>query len=229
DRRKLPAPDDVRTDAGQSLVAPRTATEQKLLAIWRELLGADRIGIHDDFFVLGGHSLLATQAVSRVRESLGVEVPLRTFFGAPTVAGLAIEVEALRLGDVTAAPPIVPVPREGSLPLSFAQARLWFLDHLENGSPAYNESAAFRLEGLLDTAALRWSLDELLRRHESLRTTFPEVDGQAVQTLQPPASFEIPLIDLRWIPLEMRDAAARELALGQAQRPFDLARGPLVR
>ncbi|HYX25073.1 MAG TPA: amino acid adenylation domain-containing protein, partial [Thermoanaerobaculia bacterium] len=230
DRRRLPAPDVARPETGQSLVGPRNATEARLVEIWSELLGIERIGVDDDFFELGGHSLLATQAVSRVREAFGVELPLRTFFDAPSVAAMAAEVALLRLGSAEAeAPPIAPVPRDAALPLSFAQERLWFLDRLETRTLAYNESAAFRLEGRLDAAALRWSLDELLRRHESLRTTFPAVDGRAVQTIQPPAPFEMPLVDLRGLPAAARDAEVLGRALERAQHPFDLARGPLVR
>jgi amino acid adenylation domain-containing protein len=230
ERRLLPAPEAARPEGGESFVAPRDATEERLAAIWRQLLGADRVGIHDDFFELGGHSLLATQAVSRVREELGVELPLRAFFEAPTVAAVAEAVAALRLQDAAAeAPPIVPVPRSGRLPLSFAQERLWFLDRLDTRALAYNESAAFRMEGPLAAAALRWSLDELLRRHESLRTTFPEIDGEAVQAIQPPAPFALVEADLTALPAAAREEAARELATAQARRPFDLARGPLVR
>ncbi len=230
DRRLLPAPDLGRPQMGEAPVAPRNAVEETLAEIWRELLGVPRIGVDDDFFELGGHSLLATQALSRVREAFAVELPLRAFFAASTVAAVAQEVAELRLrGGEASAPPIVPVPRDGRLPLSFAQERLWFLDRLDTRTLAYNEAAAFRLAGRLDVAALRWSLDELLRRHESLRTTFPEVDGQAVQAIQPPSSFVIPLLDLRGVPEDARDAEARRLAFGQALQPFDLERGPLVR
>ncbi|HEX3531123.1 MAG TPA: condensation domain-containing protein, partial [Thermoanaerobaculia bacterium] len=230
DRRRLPAPDGARPESAQSLVAPRNAVEERLLEIWKELLGSERIGVEDDFFALGGHSLLATQAVSRVRQAFGVELPLRTFFGAPSVAAVAAEVAALRLGGGEAdVPPILPVPRGGSLPLSFAQERLWFLDRLEARTLAYNEAAAFRMEGALDVAAFRWSLDELLRRHESLRTTFPEIDGQPVQIIPPAAPFDIPLADLSMIPPARHDAEVRRLALAHASRPFSLAQGPLVR
>jgi len=230
DRRRLPAPDGARPESAQSLVAPRNAVEERLLEIWKELLGSERIGVEDDFFALGGHSLLATQAVSRVRQAFGVELPLRTFFGAPSVAAVAAEVASLRLGGGEAdVPPILPVPRGGSLPLSFAQERLWFLDRLEARTLAYNEAAAFRMEGPLDVAAFRWSLDELLRRHESLRTAFPEIDGQPVQIIQPAAPFDIPLADLGMIPAARHDAEVRRLALAHSVRPFSLAQGPLVR
>jgi amino acid adenylation domain-containing protein len=229
DRRRLPAPGG-SPESGRSLVAARDATEERLLAIWKELLGVERIGVEDDFFALGGHSLLATQAISRVRQAFGVELPLRTFFAAPSVASVAAEISRLRLGGGEAdVPPIVPVPRDGRLPLSFAQERLWFLDRLEARTLAYNEAAAFRLEGPLDTAAFRGALDEILLRHESLRTTFPEVDGEAVQVIRPAAPFEIPGVDLRALPEDLHREEIHRLALSQALRPFSLAHGPLVR
>jgi amino acid adenylation domain-containing protein len=234
DRRRLPAPDFVGLETGRALVAPRNQTEERLLEIWRELLGGDRIGVEDDFFALGGHSLLATQAVSRVRKELGVELPLRTFFEAPTVAALAGEVEALRrsgggAGGGAEVPPVVPVPRVGPLPLSFAQERLWFLHLLDRRVLAYNESATFRLQGRLDQAAFRWSLTEVVRRHESLRTVFPEVESWTVQQVLPPAPFDLPSVDLRGLPSVAREKEAVQLAAEQARHPFDLARGPLVR
>ncbi|HEX3525994.1 MAG TPA: amino acid adenylation domain-containing protein, partial [Thermoanaerobaculia bacterium] len=232
DRKRLPAPGGA-PESGRSLVAARNATEERLLAIWKELLGVDRIGVEDDFFALGGHSLLATQAVSRVRQAFGVELPLRTFFEGPSVASVAAKIASLRLGGGEAdVPPILsvpPVPRDGRLPLSFAQERLWFLDRLEARTLAYNEAAAFRMEGPLDVAAFRWSLDEILRRHESLRTTVPEIDGEAVQIIQPAAPFEIPVADLRTLPPDQHEDEIRRLASAQALRPFSLAEGPLVR
>jgi amino acid adenylation domain-containing protein len=233
DRRRLPAPEVARAASSPSLVAPRNAVEAKLVEIWRQLLGVERVGVEDDFFELGGHSLLATQALSRVREAFAVELPLRTFFEAPSVAAVAAEVAALTLaGGEAEGGAIVPVPRDGRLPLSFAQERLWFLDRLDTRTLAYNESAAFRMTGRLDVAALRASLDEILRRHESLRTAFPEVEGEAAAAIQPPAPFELPEVDLRTVPAvpaELREEEARRLALRAAARPFDLARGPLVR
>ncbi|HEY2736980.1 MAG TPA: amino acid adenylation domain-containing protein, partial [Thermoanaerobaculia bacterium] len=235
DRQRLPAPGGL-PESGRSLVAARNATEERLLAIWKELLGVDRIGVEDDFFALGGHSLLATQAVSRVRQAFGVELPLRTFFEAPSVASAAAEISRLRLGGGEAdVPPILsmtPVPRDGRLPLSFAQERLWFLDRLEARTLAYNEAAAFRMEGPLDIAAFRGALDEILLRHESLRTAFPEVDGEAVQVIRPTFPFdpfEIPVVDLQALPRDLHGEEVHRLALSQALRPFSLAHGPLVR
>ena len=175
DRRALPAPDRTRPELDKAFVAPRTPTEELLAEIWAQLLDIERVGIHDNFFDLGGHSLLATQVVSRVREAFQVEIPLRRLFEVPTVAGLAESIEAARqAGQNLSAPPILPVPRNGDLALSFAQQRLWFFDQLEPGLSAYNIPAAVRLKGPLNLAALEQSLNEIVKRHESLRTTFRE-------------------------------------------------------
>ncbi|HEX7238685.1 MAG TPA: amino acid adenylation domain-containing protein, partial [Longimicrobiaceae bacterium] len=178
DRRALPAPGGAGTEA---FVAPRTPAERTLAGIWAEVLGAGRVGAADDFFELGGHSLLATQVVTRVREAFGVELPLRAVFEAPTVAALAARIgEAGGAGAADGEPPLVPVPRGGPLPLSFAQQRLWFIDRLEPGSSAYNMSFALRLRGALDPAVLHAALGELTRRHETLRTTFAKRGGEPV-------------------------------------------------
>src|SRR6185436_4005963 len=142
-------------------------------------LRLESVGVDDDFFALGGHSLLATRVLSRVQNALGVVVPLRALFEGPTVAELAARVDALRQGGARALPPVVPVDRDRPLPLSFAQERLWFLDRLAGGSAQYNLPAALRLIGALDAAALERALGEIVRRHESLRTVFREVDGSA--------------------------------------------------
>ncbi|HLL46877.1 MAG TPA: amino acid adenylation domain-containing protein, partial [Longimicrobiaceae bacterium] len=182
DRRALPAPDGYGADTGG---APRTPVEEIVAGIFAEVLRLEAVGIHDGFFDLGGHSLLATQAMSRLRAALHVDLPLRVLFEAPTVAALAERVEAA-LPDAVAVPPILPAPRDGDVPLSFAQERLWFLDHLEPGSPFYNVPGALRLRGPLDAAALEWAFGEIVGRHEALRTVFPSRGGRAVQTVLPP-------------------------------------------
>ncbi|HEX7240375.1 MAG TPA: amino acid adenylation domain-containing protein, partial [Longimicrobiaceae bacterium] len=224
DRRALPAPE--RTGEVDAYVAPRTPTEEILAGIYAEVLGVERVGATDDFFALAGHSLLAMRLVSRVREALGTELPLRAVFEAPTVAGLAERVEA---GARAVAPPIVPVPRDRPLPLSFAQQRLWFLDQLQPGSAAYNIPAALRLHGRLDTAALRKSLSEVVRRHESLRTVLGVADGEPVQVIREAAAVALPVVDLRVLPVEARERETLRLAGEEAARPFDLAAGPLLR
>ena len=226
DRRALPAPDHVDAAA---YVAPRTPTQEVLAGIWAEVLGTERVGVEENFFELGGHSLLATRAVSRARQAFGVEVPLRALFEAPTVAGLAGRIEALRSAGTSPAPPMVRVPRTGPLPLSFAQQRLWVVDRIEPGSVAYNMPSALRLRGSLDAAALRASLDALVARHETLRTVFTEHDGGPVQVIHPPAPVPLPVLDLRRLPAQARELEAQRRVGAEAVRPFDLERGPLLR
>ncbi|HEX2187619.1 MAG TPA: amino acid adenylation domain-containing protein, partial [Longimicrobiaceae bacterium] len=219
DRRALPAPEW----SAEGYVAPRTATEEVLAGIWAEVLRVEQVSAEANFFALGGHSLLATQVVARTRQAFGIELPLRTLFEAQSVAALAGRVDALRSAGAGAAPPIVRVPREGALPLSFAQQRLWLVDRLEPGSAAYNMPAALRLRGVLDTAALRRSLDALVERHETLRTTFVEQGGAPVQVIHSPAPVALAQHDVR----DLREA--ERLAAEEALRPFDLAAGPLLR
>ncbi|HEX2081523.1 MAG TPA: amino acid adenylation domain-containing protein, partial [Longimicrobium sp.] len=229
DRGALPAP-DASAACGTEYAAPRTPTEARLAAVFAEVLGVPRAGIHDDFFTLGGHSLLATRVVSRVREAFGVELPLRALFEAPTVDRLAARVEALRReGGAGQAPPLVPVGRDGALPLSFAQQRLWFIQQLEPESTAYNIVFALRLRGALDADALERAVAEVVRRHEVLRTRFASVDGEAVQVIDPAGRVAVARADLSHLPEEERLEAARALATAESARPFDLAAGPLLR
>jgi amino acid adenylation domain-containing protein len=230
ERRALPAPELSRGEEQRSLVAAETEIEKLVAGMWEQLLGVDRVGMTEDFFELGGHSLLATQLMSRVREAFGVEVPLRQLFEAPTIAELAQQIEAaLKTDAQLQAPPIVPVSRENPLPLSFAQQRLWFMDQLEPGSSLYNVSAAVRLSGQLDIEALQQTLDETVRRHESMRTTFALVEEKPVQVISPAGRVNLPITDLSTEEEETREARARQLAEEEAQRPFDLSRGPLLR
>ncbi|MET0396761.1 MAG: amino acid adenylation domain-containing protein, partial [Longimicrobiaceae bacterium] len=228
DRRLLPAPE---SGSGREHVEPSTLEEEVLAGIWAEVLKTERVGVEENFFALGGHSLLATQVVSRARQAFGVEVPLKALFEAPTVAGLARRIEALRSTGASLAPPIARVPRDmlDGLPLSFAQQRLWLVDRIDPDSPAYNMPYAMRLRGVLDTAALRASLDALVRRHETLRTTFAERGGAPVQVIHPPAPVALVELDLRELPEAERQTRAERLAAEEAMRPFDLARGPLLR
>ncbi|MFL6335978.1 MAG: amino acid adenylation domain-containing protein [Pyrinomonadaceae bacterium] len=226
DRKALPEPGAARAAAVEH-VAPRTPVEEVLCSIWAEVLGVERVSVNDNFFELGGHSLLATQVASRGRVALGVELPLRALFTSPTVESLAREVEAARRGGKgPEVPPVGRAPREGDLPLSFAQQRLWFLDQLEPGGSAYNMPAAVRLVGVLDVAALGRALSEVVSRHEVLRTTFFAPAGEPVQVVAPPAPVPLPVTDLSALPEAKREAEAERLAVEEAQRPFDLAVGP---
>jgi amino acid adenylation domain-containing protein len=210
--------------------APRTPVEELVAGIWCEVLQRERVGVADDFFELGGHSLLATRLVSMLRQVFAVELPVRAVFEAPTLAALAREVEqALADGAGLAAPPIVPVGRDRHLPLSFAQERLWFLAQLEPESAAYNVPSVLRFNGPLDAGALAGALTAVVERHEALRTTFAQADGGPVQVIAPPGPVAWPLVDLAALPGRRREQTARRLASTEAVRPFDLARGPLLR
>jgi amino acid adenylation domain-containing protein len=231
DRKALPAPDSAALSGARVYVAPRTPTEELLAGIWSEVLGVERVGAEDNFFDLGGHSLLATQVVTRVREALGVELPMRSMFESPTVGGLASSVEQLRLeGQGVNLPPLMRVERAENLPLSYTQQRLWFLDQLTPGTPLYNVPAAIRLDGHLNITALENSLAEIVRRHEVLRTTFKTGGaGQPVQLIHPPRHEALLVVDLSELPDPERRMQARQLALDEARRPFDLSKGPLMR
>ncbi|MFL5380981.1 MAG: amino acid adenylation domain-containing protein, partial [Longimicrobiaceae bacterium] len=229
DRNALPAP---RGDAyaAREYEAPVGETEQAVAAIWAEVLGAERVGGRDHFFDLGGHSLLGTRVVSRIREVLAVELPLRALFEAPTLAELAARIELeRRAGEGAVLPPLVPVAREAPLPLSFAQERLWFLHQMEPEDTSYNGPWPSRLRGVLDASALEWALGALIERHEALRTTFRPVEQGAVQVVNPAVPARLPVLDLTGRAPEEREHEARRLAREDAERPFDLERGPLLR
>jgi hypothetical protein len=188
------------------------------------------VGIDANFFELGGHSLLATQLNSRVREVFRIEMPLRSLFERPTVAGLAELVDAsIRAGHGLEATPIVPVARGAALPLSFAQQQLWFVSQLEPESVIYNIAVAVRLKGRLDIPVLERTFSEITRRHEVLRTTFVAERGEPRVVVSAPAPVSVPVEDLSAVTEEGRDAEAQRLAREEARRPFDLTRGPLLR
>ncbi|ETX03398.1 MAG: hypothetical protein ETSY1_00110 [Candidatus Entotheonella factor] len=229
DRRALPIPEQIRVET--VFEPPYTPTEDVLAAVWAEVLRLDRVSRHDNFFELGGHSLLATQVVSRVREAFQIEVPVRTVFEAPTIAKLGQALETAQQGEhpLPLPPPMQPVPREGDLPLSFAQQRLWFLDQFEGSSATYNTLEAFNLRGRLDIPALEKALHALIRRHEVLRTTFPSQGGQPLQQIHPELSLPFSVLDLRHLAEPEQIAEVNRLLAQDAGQPFDLVHGPLLR
>lgn len=230
DRRALPAPSWDRSGIGEELTAPLTPAEEIITGIWSEVLGIERLGVNDNFFDLGGHSLLATRVISRIQDVFGVPVPLRLLFERPTIAGLAVGVEAAKLAGLgLQGSRIERAPRTGALPLSFAQQRLWFIDQLDPGSTAYNLAAAVRLTGILSHPALERSFKEVLRRHEALRTTFAEKEGRPVQVIAPPSPRTLSVVDLESLSGIQRDREVLRIAEEAARAPFDLSRGPLLR
>ncbi|HEV3456784.1 MAG TPA: SDR family NAD(P)-dependent oxidoreductase, partial [Thermoanaerobaculia bacterium] len=225
-----------RPDLETAYVAPRGELEARIAAIWSNLLGIDRIGVFDDFFELGGHSLLGTRLMSRVREALGVEVPLGKLFEAATVADLAAVVERLRQGQEPAAAGQA-APRRvsrraasGPALLSFAQQRLWFLEQLQPGSTGYNLPLGIRISGRLHGATLAAALREVLRRHEALRTVFRATAGDPVQVVLPLAQLRLPRLDLAALPAAVAEREARRVFVEHdVEVPFDLVDGPLFR
>ncbi|HLM56901.1 MAG TPA: amino acid adenylation domain-containing protein, partial [Pyrinomonadaceae bacterium] len=229
DRRALPAPSPGQPPAAGSYAAPSDQLEEILADIWASVLGLERVGAGDDFFDLGGHSLLAAKLIYRIEEAFGVALPLRRIFEAPTVAAAARTIkETIRAGGATPLPPIRRAGRDAGLPLSFAQQRLWVIDQL---APAVsNEHSAIRLKGALNVRALEQSLNEIIRRHEILRTTFvADDDGRASQSAAASLELALPLVDLSHLNRTEAEAQVLRLAAEEPRRPFDLSQGPLLR
>jgi len=230
DRQALPEPEASRQELVDTDVAPRTPIEEMLANIWSDLLGINNIGVHRNFFEVGGHSLLATQLISRIRDTFKVELPLRILFEATTIAALAQQIE-IATGDARSvtAPQLRAIPRAGTMPLSFGQQRMWFLDQLEPNSPLYNIPDAFRIKGPLNLPALKRSLNEIVRRHEILRTSYQTVDGQAVQLIAAALEIEPQFVDLSALPAEMREREITRVSYEEHRTPFNLAQAPLFR
>src|SRR5438128_457109 len=238
DRKALPAPERTRPDLGQTDVAPRTDAEQQVARVFSEVLGLSRVGVHDNFFAdLGGHSLLAIQVVSRIRDVFGVECQTRTVFEHPTIAGLARVLsdapgEGARGGGGEGERPrmrIGPRPPEGPWALSFAQEQLWFLDQLAPGSPVYHIVDVVRLEGRYAAAALRRALQEVVRRHEVLRTAFTQRNGHPMQIVAPTVELVLGEHDVSAMHEPAREREWHRVVQEQGRQPFDLAHAPLVR
>ncbi|MEU9144177.1 amino acid adenylation domain-containing protein [Streptomyces sp. NPDC048349] len=235
DRKALPAPSAEGEQPETQYVAPRTGTEETLAALWAEVLGAPRVGVHDNFFDLGGNSILAILVVSRTHKALGIQVSPRLLFDAPTVAELAAALvpadDADGAGGTAGAegPAIPVVSRAGGLPMSFGQQRLWFLQDFNADSTEYHSTAAVRLAGELHADALRTAAGLLVARHEALRTTFALADGRGVQLVHEVLEPGWRTADLSDVPEEQREERLRSLVRAEVDRPFDLADGPLLR
>ncbi|MEV4053511.1 non-ribosomal peptide synthase/polyketide synthase [Amycolatopsis sp. NPDC049688] len=218
DRRALPAPDGPMPSQ-RPYAEPSTATERAVAGIWQRLLGVERVGAQDNFFELGGDSILSIRLVSRLLAECGVSLSPRAVFAHPTVSRLAAAVETVGATDRD---PIPAVPRDGELPQSFAQQRLWFLDEFEPGGTEYVTSSAVRLRGELDAEALAGAFTALVARHEPLRTTFGSADGHGVQVVHPPSPVPLPVVDAR-------EEDLAEILRADGEQPFDLRKGPLLR
>ncbi|HEX3621707.1 MAG TPA: amino acid adenylation domain-containing protein [Acidimicrobiales bacterium] len=228
DRAALPPP--ALAGSGAS-AGPRTATQRVVASVWAEVLGVGDVGADDDFFDLGGHSLVAVRAVARIADVLGVDIPLRTLFDAPTVARFADVVDGAGATASTVVPPLVRLVGDAAAapPLSFGQESLWFLDQLFPANPFYNVPSAYLLDGDLDVAVLERALTEIVDRHQALRTTFGSTGGRPYQRVQPAVGVRLEVDDLSGLDPAAADVEARRRAGEEAARPFDLAGGPLLR
>ncbi|WP_321884918.1 non-ribosomal peptide synthetase [Paraburkholderia bannensis] len=229
DRHALPAP----AAAAYAWEAPQGETETLLAQVWQTLLRVERVGRCDHFFALGGQSLLALRMTAALREAWRCEVPVRLVFATPVLADLARELNALR-GDThqaadgeASAIPARPVGMD-AVPLSDAQARLWFFARLNPHSAAYNLPGAVRLEGVLDRAAVQGALAALVARHESLRTRFVEVDGEPLQRFDAPAPV-LSVLDFEDVPPADQAQRVADTLQSISRAPFDLGAGPLLR
>ncbi|MEW6735860.1 MAG: amino acid adenylation domain-containing protein, partial [Acidobacteriota bacterium] len=230
DRRALPVPEKI-SRGEQNYQEPHTPIEEIVAGIWSEILGIDRISREDNFFDIGGHSLLATQLISRVRTIFDVEIPLRSLFESPTIAELAKSIEFYQHIDAQRgeAFSIARIARDAELPLSFAQHRLWFLDQLQPNNSHYNIPAAIRLEGALDVEALEKSLNDIIERHEVLRTRFETIEDRPVQIIAEKLELKLAVVELSDLSALEREQEVLRLAEEEANRPFNIALGPLLR
>lgn len=229
DRKALPALESLQLEQ-ESQTGNLTPIEEIVSGIWCEVLRLPSISRNGNFFNLGGHSLLVTQVLARVRDYLKIELPVRSVFESPTLGEFSQLVqEHLSHGQQSEQTTIPKVPREAELPLSFSQKRMWFFEQLSSGTSAFNIALGVRLKGALNVDALEQTFGEIIRRHEGLRTVFPESKGQPVQVIQAPARLNLPIADLSTLPDEERELQAARLAREETLRVFNLSTGPLVR
>ena len=226
-RKALPAPTEIHNCLTETLVQPHNDTQKSIARIWRDVLKLGAVGIHENFFELGGNSLLAGSMLARLRDCFEVDLPMRAVFAAPTIAGLAREIDGREHERVI--PAATRSQSKARRQLSFPQERLWFLDQLNPGSAAFNIPLAARLTAPVDLAALKRSIEEIVRRHEVLRTIFPTRNGEPAPVVLSATEVDLVLIDLTAFPEAERETRARTIVNDETLRPFDLANGPLLR
>jgi len=231
DRKALPHPESSMTTERAVAAIARSPVEQILAEIWCDILPDAQIDLQKSFFELGGHSLSATQVMSRLRERFRVDLPLRAIFETPTIAGLANRIQlALQASHgAIEPPPITRADRSRELPVSFSQARMWFMNKIAPESPAYNLGVALQVVGPLNRSALTHSVNEIVRRHEAIRTVFPSVDGQPRQVVNDWIHLSLREIDLQYLPRDQRSTTAKILVSEESRKPFNLERDLLMR
>src|SRR5262249_27473876 len=228
DRKALPAHESAMRETGEK--RERTPIEEIVAGDWAEVLKGESPGTHWNFSELGGHSLLATQIISRLKSVFAIDLPLRALFENPTVSGLSAAIERLSRTDLPVEPtPLRGVSRDQELPLSFAQQGLWFIHQLDSDNPVYNVQRVLRLRGAFDLMTLSQCFQEIVCRHEVLRTRFEARDGRPVQIIENSCQVEVKLWNLIEVEESQREEMAREISRQDALRAFDLKRGPLWR
>ncbi|MGK7926524.1 MAG: amino acid adenylation domain-containing protein [Spirulina sp.] len=228
DRRSLPQPPSL-FPSDLEIVPPRTPTEEKLTQIWLEVLNLPEIGRENNFFDLGGNSLHASQILARIAERFAIDLPLKTIFDAPAIAQFAEYLDSAKTG--TSLPPLVPIqtPNGSKISLSLAQKRLWFLDRLETHKSLYNLFRGFRLRGQIDVSCLERAIQEIIARHDILRTTFAEVDGIPVQAIAPSLPFNLDILNLQDFPATEQTTKLEEIVTEIRNWTFDLTQPPLLK
>jgi amino acid adenylation domain-containing protein len=229
ERLSLKSPDQPATLPKTEFSTYRTPVEKALAEIWMELLNLQSVGAHDNFFYLGGDSILATLVVSRVRQRLQMELSLESFFGNPTIAEMALRLESVQKVRPSQPQVLQPVSRDRQIPLSHGQERMWFIDQLEPGTSIYNRPLLVRLKGKLKVVVLENCLNEIIRRHEILRTILSSVNGQPFQVISPYQPLTLSVTDISARTVEESVAEAKRRAAVEIALPFDLGRGPLIR
>jgi amino acid adenylation domain-containing protein len=229
-RLALPEPDDARPQLSVSYTTPRNEIEQRLAEIWSEVLRVNGIGVHDNFFELGGNSLQATQVVSRVRNEFKIEMPLRTLFERPTPGAIAESIATAAATDQKLAiRSLTSAERNGSAPLSLTQQSFWFLDQLEPDSSSYNIRTAIKITGELVVERLQQALEAIVARHEILRSNFVLKEALPIQVISSSRPIDLSITDFSTLPPTEREAEVEKVSRAEGQKPFDLAKGPLLR